>query len=81
MVMKKSHYEKLLAQVEAPDTSGIHDILGRVEKALIEDVLDVTGWNKAKTARILQTKRTTLIAKMHRLAIPLDRPPAAQDLG
>ncbi len=41
--------------------------MGRVEKLLLEQALESCGGNKAKAARSLGLKRTTLIYKMKAL--------------
>ncbi|MDE3033550.1 MAG: hypothetical protein KGI56_07790 [Acidobacteriota bacterium] len=36
------------------------------------EALQATGWNKSETARRLGMRRTTLLHRLHALAIPLD---------
>ena len=48
--------------------------LRQLEAERIEEALSLTDWNKTHASRLLGIPRPTLIAKMHRLGISLDRP-------
>jgi transcriptional regulator with GAF, ATPase, and Fis domain len=48
----------------------LEEVMGRVEKLLLEQALESCGGNKAKAARSLGLKRTTLIYKMKALEEP-----------
>jgi transcriptional regulator with GAF, ATPase, and Fis domain len=48
----------------------LEEVMGRVEKLLLEQALESCGGNKAKAARSLGLKRTTLIYKMKALETP-----------
>jgi two-component system nitrogen regulation response regulator GlnG len=48
-----------------------HDIMGQVEKQLIEIVMNKTSGNKSQAAKILGISRVTLIKKIQTLNIDL----------
>lgn len=48
-------------------------VLAKVEKPLIERVLQKTGGNKKKTAEILGINRNTLYARIKKLKIDADK--------
>lgn len=53
-----------------------HQDLGRfledLERHLILDALQSTGWNKSESARRLGMRRTTLLHRLRALGIPMD---------
>jgi len=54
----------------------LHQDLGRfledLERHLILEALQSTGWNKSETARRLGLRRTTLLHRLRALGIPMD---------
>jgi DNA-binding protein Fis len=49
------------------------DVVARVERMLLHEVLEHTGFNLSQAARTLGISRTTLRAKMSSLGLTLDR--------
>src|SRR4051812_7246517 len=54
--------------VRVPDTGlNFDDTVSRFEKTILEQALSICSGNKARTAELLQMKRTTLVAKLKAL--------------
>ena len=51
---------------------GLGHFLEDLERHLILEALQATGWNKSETARRLGLRRTTLLHRLRALGIPLD---------
>ena len=65
----------VLPSVAFPSLSQNQDLgqfLADLERHLILESLQATGWNKSETARRLGMRRTTLLHRLRALGIPMD---------
>ncbi len=65
----KERKEGLLKTPEVDGSFSLQNIVRNIEKKLILESLEKTGWNKRKAAELLKLKRTTLIEKIKKMNI------------
>ncbi len=63
----KKREEELMKTPEVDGSFSLQSIVKNVEKKLILESLEKTGWNKKKAAELLKLKRTTLIEKIKKM--------------
>jgi transcriptional regulator with GAF, ATPase, and Fis domain len=65
----KERREELLKTPEVDGSFSLQNVVRNIEKKLILESLEKTGWNKRKAAELLKLKRTTLIEKIKKMNI------------
>jgi Fis family transcriptional regulator, factor for inversion stimulation protein len=67
----KKAVDLYFAQLNGHDTAGLYAmVMSQVEKPLLECVLEHTGYNQTKAAKILGLSRSTLRKKLDEYRIP-----------